>query len=359
MKNFVQKNGDAIINYGAWICSGLITLACLFLFGNFTDIARKTGDSSITFVGIAVASLVWVAAMLGVVSTFYFLYSFIDMRNNLNDIKNILIYNGGNINNQPNLNVKKEYTQSYQSVQNLETRKLSESIQTKPSIDNQEQNIDSERQIISNNQSKLTNSIDEKINIQNTDSNIEQTQSGSENQDQNLCHERQSLNKEPLTLKIALKNWWKGKFKGRCSLLEYWVTAITGVLSLAVFEFVAYVVVFLLVFPLGVILEPSTRETIGLGSFLLLNIILFIVTIKSTLALIHRRFLDFDLDIPVLVMVIFFPLIQLLSFIGLCVPGNKDENEFGLPSPYYFDLSKLFTGWKSENKDIENLSKSA
>ena len=153
MKNFVLKNGDAIVSYGAWICSIIVTLVCGGHFIYFADIAYKADNHSAILLLFCLSSFFWVIGMLWVVTTFYFLYSFIDMRNNLNDIKNVLVYNGGNINlstpnNQFQSQVKNEYTKSYQSLKNTESSNKSESVKKSESSEQvilKDQNTESQK----------------------------------------------------------------------------------------------------------------------------------------------------------------------------------------------------------------------
>lgn len=163
---------------------------------------------------------------------------------------------------------------------------------------------------IQNEESKSANNTFQEQTIQpnlNTSNNIKLQPSPTVNNNQN--NEYQTPKNGTFSFGKIIKNWWNGKFEGRCSRLEWWKTILCifpfWLITIIGLEF-CQIPVYFATFPFDSIikfLHSHTQFSENLLYFnlpiavrLIIYIICFIVTIKPQLSLNARRLHDLNMS---------------------------------------------------------------
>lgn len=155
---------------------------------------------------------------------------------------------------------------------------------------------------------------------------------------------------KPLELKKIMKNFWNGKFKGRCSLNEYWLTNIIIPFLAIILELFAFLLVFMFRYVLNKssIILPDEIATFIVFSFFVLLILPLYFVLKPTIALIHRRLND--IGMPIIIQILLIPIDY---FIGFVAPGEVEKNEFGKPRNNHIDIEMMFRNIFGKKKTME------
>ena len=291
MKNIILKWGDFILEFNCGVLILLLSYFCNNYYKiqyNYALTEAARNDALVT------AWLAWFVGMNIIVFSFYFVFSIMDMRNNLSQMKKILERNESN----------------------------------------------GKRLLIDKNDKQ--NEIDLK------DSEIITFGIGLMNWLNGIISQfkKEREEQQHLTIRQAVYDWWNGKYEGRCSLAEYWVVALVFnlvfgliyiiqlILQSLIYGFLgndSSIIVFLIGFPIGI-----------------LFLLIFIISIKPMIAMVHRRLKDFETSLGVfqIIILLLIPLVNLIfTFVLLFKPGTIGKNKFGEPSKYYIDIMKLFTDW--------------